>query len=74
MVEIKAKDKKRYVLKEAEDYKILEKIYELEKRKLSLEDRRMINLIKTQLEQNWRKPLIEFLNELLKRYQGDAKL
>jgi ATP phosphoribosyltransferase regulatory subunit HisZ len=71
MLKIKAKDKKRYPLKEAGDYKILEKIYELEKCKLSLGDKKILNLVRTQLENDWRKPLLKFLDSLAKRYYDD---
>jgi hypothetical protein len=71
MEKIKAEDKKRYVLGEKRDYKILEDIYKLEKYKLSPEDKKTLKLIRTQLEPDWRKPLIQLLNGLLKKY-GDC--
>ncbi|MBU2616435.1 MAG: hypothetical protein KKB79_00425 [Nanoarchaeota archaeon] len=52
-----------------EDFAILNKIRELEKRKLSLRDKEVVKLIRTQLEKNWRAPLIEFLNKFLKKYE-----
>ncbi len=66
---VNAKDKKRYALKEIRDYKILEKIYKLEKFKLTREDKKILNLIRTQLEHDWRKPLIKLLDELIKKYK-----
>ena len=69
MVRIKAKDKKRYVFAEEQDYQILAEIYELEKCKLSPGDTKVINLIRTQLERDWRKPLLKFLYGLSKKYK-----
>ncbi|MBI2096566.1 MAG: hypothetical protein HYT40_00165 [Candidatus Sungbacteria bacterium] len=68
MTEFTSEDKKKYILKERRDYQILEMIYLLEKRKLSLEDKKIVNLIRTQLEDDWRKPLLKFLNKLAKKY------
>ena len=65
---INSKDKKKYVLKDKEDYKILEKIYNLEKYKLSKKDKELVNLARTQLEKEWRKPLMKFLDKLIKNY------
>ena len=69
MLKINQNDKKRYVLGEKRDYEILDKIYGLKKFQLSLEDKRIIKLVKTQLERDWREPLIRFLDELAKKYQ-----
>jgi hypothetical protein len=69
MIKIEAKDKKRYVLKNERDYKILEIVYDLEKYKLSPEDKKLLNLIRTQLEDDWRKPLLKFLYALEKKYK-----
>jgi len=49
------------------DYEILSKIKELEKKKLEKEDKEIIKLIKTQLERDWRKPLLVKLDKLLKK-------
>ncbi|OHA01434.1 MAG: hypothetical protein A3C12_03040 [Candidatus Sungbacteria bacterium RIFCSPHIGHO2_02_FULL_49_20] len=70
MIEVKvtAKDKRRYVLKEKRDYQILEKIYRLEKRDLFVADKKIVNLIRTQLEDDWRKPLLRFITEMIKKY------
>ncbi|MBI4121273.1 MAG: hypothetical protein HY457_03390 [Parcubacteria group bacterium] len=70
MFKVTQKDKKRYVLTEKEDYIILEKIYELEKSKLSSEDKELVTLIRTQLERGWRTPLVTFLDKLLKKYSA----
>ena len=67
-MKIITKDKKRYVLKEDRDYQILGQIYKLEKRKLSAEDKIMVKLARTQLEHDWRKPLLKILDQLVKKY------
>ena len=66
---VKAADRKRYVLSTDEDFEILGKIYALEQRKLSKEDKTMIRFLRTQLEHDWRAPIIKVLDELLKKYQ-----
>ncbi len=58
-------EKKIYVMKDKEDFIILSKIKELEKKNLSKEDKKIISLIRTQLKKNWRLPLINYLNQLL---------
>lgn len=68
-MKITGKDKKRYVLKEDRDYKILGLVYELEKCKLSAEDKLIVALIRTQLEHDWRKPLLKYLGQLLRKYK-----
>ena len=60
MIKINKKDKKRYVLAEERDYIILGKIYQLEKCKLSLAEKKIINLVRTQLERDWRNHLLNF--------------
>jgi len=62
-------ERKNYSMPKKEDFAILNKIRELEKRKLSLRDKEVVKLIRTQLEKNWRAPLIEFLNKFLKKYE-----
>lgn len=64
-----AKEEKDYVLSTNQDYEILGKVKQLEKQKLSVGDRKLIKFIKTQLKQDWRTPIIELLNDLLKRYK-----
>lgn len=66
---VKAQDRKRYVLSTDQDYQILGKIYELERKKLSDKDKALVKLIRTQLEHHWRTPIIRFLNRLLKKYR-----
>lgn len=64
-----AEEKKKYVLKTDQDYEILDKIHQLEKQKLSAEDRELIKFIRTQLEDDWRTPIIKLLDKLLKKYK-----
>lgn len=64
---INLKEKGKYVLSTDEDYEILGKIHQLEKRKLSSENKRIIDFIKTQLQLDWRTPIIKLLNNLLKK-------
>jgi len=59
--------KKKYPLPTKTDVEILLKCKLLEKRKLSKQDAATVKLVKTQLERNWRKPLLKELNRLLKR-------
>lgn len=65
---ITGKDEKRYVLSTDSDYEILNKIYKLEKKKLNNEDKRLVKFIRTQLEYDWRRPINELLDRLLKKY------
>ena len=62
-------EKKKYVLSKESDFKILVKCKQLEKLKLNKEDRFLVKLIKTQLEQDWRKHLLKTLNQILKKYK-----
>ncbi len=61
-------EKKRYVLSTDDDFEILAKCRQLEKLKLTGEDRLLVKLIKTQLEADWRKPLLKAANLLLRKY------
>jgi len=67
-MKVSVQDKKRYVLKDDRDYQILGEIYKLEKCKLSAEDKKMVSFIRTQLEDDWRKPLFKVLDRLVKKY------
>jgi len=69
MIKIKPQDKKHYLLVDKKDIEILEKIYKLEGKKLSAEDKKLVKLIRTQLERDWRTPLLGFLDQLLKKYR-----
>ena len=59
----------KYVLKTKRDLEILKLCKELEKLKLSADDRRLVSLINTQLESDWRKHLLIKLNKLLQKYK-----
>ena len=47
---IRPKDRNRYVLSTDQDYEILDKIYRLEEKKLSDQDKALVKLVRTQLE------------------------
>ncbi|KKU93148.1 MAG: hypothetical protein UY53_C0001G0043 [Parcubacteria group bacterium GW2011_GWA2_50_10] len=66
---VKSRDRKRYILSTDQDYQILDKIYKLERKKLSDKDKALVKLVRTQLEHHWRAPIIKFLNQLLKKYR-----
>lgn len=59
-------EKKNYLLKDKKDLIILSKIKELEKRKLNNKQKEILRLIKTQLKDDWRTPLIKYLNKISK--------
>ena len=61
---IKPVEETGYVMGEERDYAILAKIKELEAKELSETDREMVVFIRTQLEDDWRKPILEKLNEI----------
>ncbi|MBI5003114.1 hypothetical protein HZC31_07040 [Candidatus Woesearchaeota archaeon] len=60
-------ERKKYVLATQKDIEILEKCKELEKRKLTKEEEKLVKLIKTQLEEDWRTPLRKAVDKLLKK-------
>ena len=66
---ITLQDRKKYVIKEHKDIKILLKIKELEKVKLNNMEKKVLSLIKTQLKKDWRAPLINYLNKLARKYK-----
>src|SRR3989338_3369945 len=61
-------EKKKYVLPTDIDYQILEKIKLLEKKNLKKEDAVFVKFIRSQLEREWRKPLLKMLDRLLSKY------
>jgi len=61
-------EKNIYVMSHKRDYEILLLIKQIEKQKLTKQDKSLIRLIKTQLKKDWRTPLIKELNKLLRRY------
>ena len=66
-VNVKKTDKKKLLLEEDRDYEILEKIYLLEKKKLTKDQKELVRFLKSQLQDDWRKPLLRFVNELIKK-------
>ena len=67
--EITKEEQKKYILSTDQDYEVLGKIHQLEKLPLSPGDKRLINFIRTQLEADWRGPIFEVLDRLLKKYK-----
>lgn len=61
-------EQKKYVMSTNRDYEILSKIKQLETLNISKQDNHLIRLIKTQLESDWRKYLIQALNQLLRKH------
>ena len=66
---IKPADDRRYVLSDPQNLQILTKVYQLEGYKLSQEDKKLIQFVRTQLKRDWQTPVIVFLNKLLKKYK-----
>ena len=65
---ITEQDEKEFPLPEEKDYAILSAVKLLESKDLSEDDRDMVSLIKTQILDDWRDPLLERLKELTKKY------
>ncbi|MFH1638167.1 MAG: hypothetical protein ABIB71_07105 [Candidatus Woesearchaeota archaeon] len=61
-------EQKKYVMSINEDYEILRKVKQLEKLKLTKQDKFSVWLIKTQMEFDWRKHLIQTLDKILRKY------
>ena len=57
-------EKKKYAFVKKIDIDIFMKIKELEKKKLSKKDKEMLKFIKTQMEFDWRKPLVKELKKI----------
>src|SRR3989338_312898 len=66
---LSAIENKKYILSANEDFEILKSCKKLEKLELSNEDRILVELIKTQLENNWRIHLIKISENILKKYE-----
>jgi len=69
MPEIIDEGEKKYIIDEPRDREIFEKVKKLEQLKLNKNDKETIKLIKTQIEGDWRKYLLEALNKLLIKYK-----
>lgn len=61
----------KYILKTKKDIEILKLCKKLEKLRLSADDRKLVSLIRTQLEKDWRKHLLIKLNKLLEKYKKE---
>lgn len=68
-VEVSSTDKKKYVLATDADLEILSLCNALAKKKLIENDKQLVALIKSQLLDDWRSPLLKALNQLLKKYK-----
>ena len=67
-IKISKYEKRKYVLSTKKDLKILNKIHEVEKiRNLNKDEKFLLKLIRTQLEHDWRTPLMKTLDKILKR-------
>ena len=62
-------ENKKYVMSTNEDFDILLKVKQLEKIKLTKEEKTIVKLVKIQLEHDWRKSLIQTLNKILRKYK-----
>ena len=59
-------DLKKYALVKEKDIQILKQIKQLEQKNLDKVDLRMLKFIKSQLERDWRKPLIGEIKKIEK--------
>ena len=66
---ISKSEKRNYVMSTDADFEIISKIRKLEKMGLSKNDTEFIKFMRTQLELDWRIPLIKKLDSLLKKYK-----
>jgi len=66
---INVSDKMKFVLSTDADLEILNQCNILMKEKLSKDDKELVELIKSQLLDDWRTPLLKSLNALLKQYK-----
>ncbi len=76
---ISKEERKKYVLLRKTDREILKLAHEIEKRKTSAHENMILRLIRTQLERDWRKPLLQMLKEMkknskLKKAEREQKL
>ncbi len=60
---------KEYIIDNERDLMIFNSVKDLEKKKLSNSDKKIVKLIKTQLEDDWRKYLVNELKKLLIKYK-----
>lgn len=72
-VAVTPEEQQRYVFATDRDYEILAKCRALEVKQLSEADARIVQLIRTQLETDWRTPLLAELDRLLERYGSNLR-
>ena len=70
---ITTKEKKKYLLPEKEDIQILNLVHELEKLRLSRIEEFLLLWTRTQLEKDWRKPLLQILKVMKKNSKKSGK-
>jgi hypothetical protein len=70
---ISAKEKKKYMLPEKKDIEILNLIHELEKFRLLHIEEFLLLWTRTQLEDDWRKPLLQILKVMKKNSKKSSK-
>lgn len=61
-------EKNKYVLSTDQDFEILKICKELKKQQLNSDDQSIVKLIKAQLEEDWRPPLLQKIKQLQKKY------
>lgn len=66
-MEFPPKPKTKYVLDNEQDKRIFEKLAKFEGKKISPEDEELIKFLYSQLEEDWRTPLEEFVDKLLSK-------
>ena len=66
IMEFPPKPKTPYVLDKEQDQRIFTKLSQFKGRDLTQEKEELIQFLYTQLETDWRTPLEEFINKLLK--------
>lgn len=67
-VKLSRNEQSKYVMADSRDYQILASIKQLEQKPLSKEDQILVALIRTQLEKDWRKPLMKMLEKMKQKY------
>ncbi|MBI4434939.1 hypothetical protein HY635_03980 [Candidatus Uhrbacteria bacterium] len=71
---VTAEEREQYVIATERDLDILDKVKRLDRCTLSEDDARIVALIRTQLEHDWRTPLLAELNRLMGHYDLDRTL
>ncbi|MEW5805399.1 MAG: hypothetical protein AB1721_01580 [Patescibacteria group bacterium] len=60
------KSKTKYIFDNAQDKRIFQKLMKFSKKKLNREQKDLIKMMFSQLEDDWRTPLEKFIDKLLK--------